>query len=191
MGAMNEQLYEIIDDFKRAQERMHALSRVVPDDEWGIRAEPGRWSVSENVEHLNMFSEVYIPMLTTHLEEARGLTREPGFTPLNDRTRYRRGFVGWVLWRMMPPPVRYSKVPAIAAFVPNAIAPAPQVRARFDRLQLQLVGLAASADGLPLDKVTMTSPVNPRIRYNLFAALGIIPRHQHRHLWQAENTLKS
>lgn len=188
---MNDQLQDIIDDFKRAQERMHALSRRVPDNEWSVRPEPGRWSVSENVEHLNMFSEVYIPLLTGHLDEARTLAAAPGFKRLDERSRYRRGFVGSMLWRMMPPPVRFSKSPAIPAFVPNALAPPAQIRGRFDRLQDQLIGMVGACDGLPVDRVLMASPVNERIRYNLFAALGILPRHQHRHLWQAETGLKA
>ena len=34
------------------------------------------------------------------------------------------------------------------------------------------------------------APIDARARYNLFAALGIVPRHQHRHLWQAEQTYR-
>jgi hypothetical protein len=42
------------------------------------------------------------------------------------------------------------------------------------------------AEGLPLHRVKIVSPFNARVRYNLFSALSILPRHQHRHLWQAE-----
>jgi len=34
--------------------------------------------------------------------------------------------------------------------------------------------------------VRVTSPFNARVRYNLYACFTILPRHQHRHLWQAE-----
>jgi hypothetical protein len=44
----------------------------------------------------------------------------------------------------------------------------------------------AQADGLPLTAVRVTSPFNPRARHNLYACFTILPRHQHRHLWQAE-----
>ena len=42
------------------------------------------------------------------------------------------------------------------------------------------------AEGLAIDRVRIPSPFNPRIQYNAWSALVIIPRHQHRHLWQAE-----
>jgi hypothetical protein len=30
------------------------------------------------------------------------------------------------------------------------------------------------------------SPFAPGVRYNLYSTLSILPRHQERHLWQAE-----
>jgi hypothetical protein len=47
-----------------------------------------------------------------------------------------------------------------------------------------------AADGLPLGSVRITSPFDPRLRYNLYSCLTILPRHQHRHLWQAEQALE-
>jgi len=43
-----------------------------------------------------------------------------------------------------------------------------------------------AADGLPLSHVRISSPFNPRLRYDLYACFTILPRHPHRHLWQAE-----
>jgi hypothetical protein len=37
--------------------------------------------------------------------------------------------------------------------------------------------------------VKIGSPFNTRVKYNVFSALSVLPRHQHRHLWQAEQTL--
>jgi hypothetical protein len=30
------------------------------------------------------------------------------------------------------------------------------------------------------------SPFNEKVKYNLYSCLTILPPHQHRHLWQAE-----
>ena len=54
----------------------------------------------------------------------------------------------------------------------------------------ELLALAREADGLPIDRVKIASPFNTRLRYNVFSAFSILPRHQHRHLWQAEQHLK-
>lgn len=42
------------------------------------------------------------------------------------------------------------------------------------------------ANGPPIDGVPGSSPFNRRMRYNLYAGFSTLPRHQHRHLQQAE-----
>ncbi len=42
------------------------------------------------------------------------------------------------------------------------------------------------ADGFPLGRLWIISPFDPRIRYNAYACLTILPAHQHRRLWRAE-----
>jgi hypothetical protein len=39
---------------------------------------------------------------------------------------------------------------------------------------------------LPLHRVRITSPFNSKLRYNVYAALVLLPRHQERHINQAE-----
>ena len=58
--------------------------------------------------------------------------------------------------------------------------------AEFARWQREQTAVVAEADGLPLGRLWIISPFDARIRYNAFACLTILPRHQHRHLWQAE-----
>jgi hypothetical protein len=74
----------------------------------------------------------------------------------------------------------------MARFLPSsAVAPSILIE-EFDRLQTAQLESVARADGLPLEQVRMTSPLNARVRYNLYSCFTILPRHQHRHLWQAE-----
>jgi hypothetical protein len=85
----------------------------------------------------------------------------------------------------MGPPVRV-RLKTIARFLPqSAAAPAVLVE-EFDRLQTAQLDCLAQGDGLPLSHVRIKSPFNARLRYNLYACFTILPRHQHRHLWQAE-----
>ena len=78
------------------------------------------------------------------------------------------------------------KSKTIPAFVPTSDRSAEEVMAEFDRLQEEQIVLTRAAAGLPIDRVKMSSPFNANVRYNIFSALSILPRHQHRHLWQAE-----
>lgn len=175
---MNLQLQAVALEFDQAQKRLDALAARLPDELWPVRAEPEQWSVSECVTHLNVTSRAYLPALRAGLEEARD-------TAVPAPRRYRRDPVGWMLWKTQGPPVRI-RFKTAAAFVPDSSDSPDELRADFGRLQEEQLACVHDADGLPLHKVKLTSPFDSRASYNLFAALSILPRHQHRHLWQAE-----
>lgn len=174
---MHPQLQLVVDEYKSAQARLHELVRAVPDEQWGRRSDPARWSVAECVAHLNLTSLAYVPLLTDAVSRARMLRRPQG--------RYRRDPIGWLLWETMGPPVRV-RLKTIARFLPSSVAAPALLVQDFDRLQAAQLDCLAQADGLPLSQVRVTSPFNARVRYNLYACFTILPRHQHRHLWQAE-----
>jgi hypothetical protein len=134
--------------------------------------------MAECVEHLNLTSEAYLPLLMAALE--RGSQERKGAP-----RRYHRDPVGWFMWRMAGPPVRH-RVKTTSAFIPSADRPLAELVAEFDRLQDAQIRCARDADGLPLGRLWIRSPFDPRIRYNAYACLTILPRHQQRHLWQAE-----
>ncbi len=175
---MHPQLQLVVDEYKSAQARLHDLVQAVPDERWGRRSDPGRWSVAECVAHLNLTSMAYLPLLQHAVSRARMLeARPPG--------RYRRDPIGWLLWATMGPPVRV-RLKTIARFLPSSLAAPALLVQEFDRLQAAQLDCLAQADGLPLSRVRVTSPFNARVRYNLYSCFTILPRHQHRHLWQAE-----
>jgi hypothetical protein len=174
---VNAQLEEIAAELRAATARLHRLHDAVPADRWTVRNDPARWSVAECIEHLNLTSAAFEPLLAEGIERAR---KEPA-----SPRKYRRGFLGWALWKMTGPDAR-GRVQTAPAFVPASVPPAAEVSGEFERRQGALLALLASADGLPIDKVTMTSPFNARMRYNVYAGFSAIPRHQHRHLQQAE-----
>ena len=178
---MHPQLQEIADDFDRASMRLHSLLARVPDERWNVRSAHGGWSVAECIEHLNLTAEVFVPGLRAAVAAGQGIRAKPG-------QKFRRDVMGWLLWKIMPPPAR-MKSKAIPAFIPAADAGRAEIVARFEDFQHKQLDVLRAADGLDLQALRVPSPVNAKIRYNLYAAFGIIPRHQHRHLWQAEQTL--
>jgi DinB superfamily len=179
---VHPELQVVIDEFESASSRLHALRDTVPAERWAERPGPDRWSVGECVAHLNLTSTAFLPMLRGALDEARRSGHKA-------RPHYRRDLLGWLLWRSMGPPVT-RRFKTAAPFVPRADRTAPELVSDFERLQAEQLAVARQADGLPIDRVKIASPFNTRLRYNLFSALSILPRHQHRHLWQAEQNLK-
>lgn len=175
---MHPQLDEIARDLKAAGERLHRLADAVPAVRWTDRPAPESWSVAECVAHLNLTSEQMMPPIREGLDRARALGGSPP-------ARMRRGFLGWLLWRASGPTGR-MRVKTSAPFIPQALKPAEDLLAEYDRWQEAQLAAVRAADGLPLHRVKIGSPFNARVRYNLFAALSILPGHAHRHLGQAE-----
>lgn len=175
---MHPQLQDLAAELTSARERLHRLAAAVPADRWARRPPSGGWSPAECVAHLNLTSRVFVPQLREAVAQAR--TRG-GAAP----ARYRRGLIGWLLLRAVAPG-KGIKVRTAPSFVPDAAAPAAELLAEFDRLQEEQMELLRQADGLPIDRIKVASPFDRRVKYNAFAALSILPAHQHRHLLQAE-----
>ncbi|HEX6575923.1 MAG TPA: DinB family protein [Gemmatimonadaceae bacterium] len=181
---MNSQLAKLVDELNHAQARLERLGEQVPDDRWSKRSDEARWSVAECVAHLNLTSEAYIPRIRKAIEEARALP------PAGSRS-YSRDVIGWMFGKMVGPlpkigKVRIGRVKTVPAFVPSGNFPKQQLLAEFKRLQDELIRLVRECDGLAIDEVKITSPFGERIRYNAYSALVLLPRHEERHLQQAE-----
>ena len=180
---MHADLSAIEQEFGLALVRLHDLRAKVPPKIWKRRPSPERWSPGECVAHLNLSSATLVPVVREGIERARRSGRPAP-------ARYRRDVLGWLLWKGLGPGKGF-KTKAIPAWVPSGDHPPDLLVAEFERWQMQQIALVREAEGLPIDAVKITSPVNPRVRYNVFAALSIMARHQHRHLWQAEQAARS
>ena len=181
---MHTQLQTILDQFDAAQARLHRLADDLTETRWAERADPVGWSVSECVAHLNLTSRAYLPLLRDGLEEASG-REEPA------PARYRRDPMGWMLSLGTGPVRRIGRfrlgaVRTTPDFVPESGLPKAQSITEFDRLQREQTALVREADGRPISRVWITSPFFQRLRYNLYSTFVILPRHQLRHVQQAE-----
>jgi DinB family protein len=179
---MHAELSAIEQEFESALVRLHELRTKVPADLWKRRPAPERWSPGECVAHLNLSSASMVPLVQAGIEEARR-------KGVPASARYRRDFMGWLLWKGLGPG-RGFKTKAIPTWVPSGDQHPDDLVAEFERWQAQQIALVRAAEGLPIDAVKITSPVDARARYNVFAALSIMARHQHRHLWQAEQAAR-
>ena len=86
---------------------------------------------------------------------------------------------------------RFGRVKTPPNFVPSVTPERAEAIAEFDRLQADLIDITRHADGYPLSEMKIVSPFGERIRYNFYSALRILPRHQERHLDQAEEAASS
>ena len=172
------------DSLGSAQSRLRRLSDKLPDVDWTKRPGPNRWSAAECVEHLNLTSKAYVPLLRDAIARAKKIGGAP-------RKHYRRDPLGWFLSTMIGPRRRFGKLrmmgmPTTPKFVPRAGRSKSEILSDFVRLQGELAALIQSGDQLPLDRVKIVSPFGGRMKYSAYSAFVIVARHQHRHLEQAE-----
>ena len=178
---MDGQLQAAIKELESARVRLHALWTSVSRDAWHTRPAAERWSAGDCIQHLNLASQAMLPLLR------EGVASAP---PRSADTSYRRDALGWVIAKLIAP-ASPIKMRSEAAFVPADERSPEAAIAEFDRFQDALVACVRAAEGLAIDGVTIVSPFDARgLHYNLYSALTLVARHQHRHLLQAERAAR-
>jgi hypothetical protein len=180
---VHPQLALIVADLESAVERVRQLDASLTHYAWNVQPEPARWSAAECVAHLNLTTEALLPLVRSALRDARDRQER---TP----ARYRRNVLGWLAWKIVAPGGGL-RTKTIAAFMPSPTPPVQDLVSNFIRLQNDVISCVREADGLPLEHVSVRSPFHGRMTYNLYAALTLVPRHQHRHLHQAERAAQA
>ena len=181
MRLLHPQLAEVVFQFEDAQARLLKLEARTPDDKWNLRAQPDRWSIGECIAHLNLTSKAYIPLLREGFERDNRVHKPP--------KRYRQDPLGWLTsllvgeHRGLAGRIRVKTLPR---FVPPATLDREMVVAEFNTYQHELVMLSHWAEQRDLQTIRIVSPFNPLVSYNAYACLVMLPRHQHRHIGQAE-----
>jgi len=181
MADRTGQIDAIRQELTDAQHRAHQVTEAAGASLWGTRPAAGGWSVAECLMHLNVSS-------TAFLAPIREVLYDGHRRAMNGQEPYRLDLAGWLLCRMLEPPARF-KVRTPPGFVPGRIDAAGKVLSDFDRLQAALLKCLDGARGLALNRLKVQSPFARRLRYNLYATFRIIPAHQRRHLWQAEQVI--
>lgn len=181
---MHSQIAEVIGAFEHAQARLDRFTDAIPDDRWSARNDPARWSPAECVAHLNLTNAEYVPRIRKAIEEARKLPRVSG-------RKYKADLFGRMFALTIGPlpkigRTRIGRVKTTAPFVPTGSFPKQQLVAEFKRIQLELIAIVTESDGMAIDKVKITSPFGEKIHYSVYSAFIILPRHEERHIQQAE-----
>ncbi|MEA2490278.1 MAG: hypothetical protein QOH21_2070 [Acidobacteriota bacterium] len=146
-----------------------------------VRPALGSWSASECIAHINLFSELFLPVLGPAINDARErklvATKKPAKMDL----------LGRILRWFLEPPTR-QRLKTSAPFVPKSIRAKSESFAEFVTLQNQLIDLARAARGIDLGR-RIVSPFDKRLKFNLYSAFRIVAAHERRHLWQAEQAV--
>ena len=144
------------------------------------RPSPERWSVGQCVEHLNITTERYLPVLDQQIGVAR--TRgHAGGRP------FTMGILERAFYWMLEPPVK-TRVKAPKAFHAPPDLPVEATVTRWHQLHERLAECLRSADGVDLGATKVKSQFGP-VSFTLGGTFSILLAHERRHTWQARQVL--
>ena len=174
-------LEKICSDLEAVNSRAVALFGSLTGEALARRSNPTKWSVAENLIHLRITTETFLPWMEHAIDE----TRQRGFLSAGP---YRLGAYGNLLVWYVEPPARI-KAAAPAPLKPLLTGPPEEVLPAFLQSQRHAMQQMKAAHGLDLTKLRFGSPLAKFVRMNLLELFAVFNGHSRRHLWQAENTL--
>jgi hypothetical protein len=169
----------ISEELRLVSERATALCGRLELAQLTRRPAPKSWSVAECLTHLRISSEAYYPAW----RDAIGRARQAGACASGGE--YRLDFTGRLLKWVLEPPPKF-RFPAPANFQPIEVGVPEEVLPKFLSSQDQVLEYLRQSEGLPLDRMKITSPFSKNVRYSVWSSFVVTAAHQRRHLLQAE-----
>lgn len=167
--------------FEAARERMHALAGGLDREAFNFQPAPGRWSVGQCLDHVNVAMGIYLDPME---RAAEGADRR------GDAPFARGPLMGRLLVAALRRPGLRLKAPK--SFRPERTELDPvAVGAECDRQVGRMQALLERCDGLALGEIRMGWPVFRLIRLSLAQALELQALHTERHLDQAERVTRA
>lgn len=174
--ALSPQLAAIADELNAVSSGWKSLLSQLPPEKLWQRPAKGGWCVGECIDHLSITNREMLPVLDRLLQNAPS-----GHEP------YRMDLSGRMIVWLMEPPYR-MKFKAPTTFAPKPST--KDVLSEFLATQAAALDAVRRCNGVAVDKLKFVSPANARMSYNGYAALKLLPTHQRRHLWQAQQIVK-
>jgi hypothetical protein len=163
-----------------AQDLPGIITRL-SDAQFNWQPAADRWSIGQCIEHLNITTERYIPVVRQAMLDARAAGRlAPGPFALGVVER-------WFVLAQEPPVRRGFRTPK--AFVAARQLDYDATLARWNRLQEQLADCIRASEGLDLAAIRVRSQFAP-IKFTLNGTFAVLLAHERRHLWQAREVRK-
>ena len=175
-------LDQLAADLHQLQHTVTHRFRPLTDEQLNRRPTPGRWSVGQCLEHLNIVGGYHLPALTAKLRQARRRGAAPAAT-------VKRGLVGRRLTDAMRVPASEKTYKSPQKYAPSG-SRLPRTVVDVCRRQLDdLLQLVEEARRVNLNAVRVANPVIPLLRLRATDTLEMLVAHAQRHVAQAERAL--
>jgi hypothetical protein len=175
---VNAELEGYLEQIRYIRQDVAAIVANLSTDAFNWSPAPGRWSIGQCFDHLNLTAAAFLPAIDLAIADARarGLTSDGPFVyPLFERL-----FIA----SNEPPPGRRFR--AFKAYRPSAPRHAPpDIMEPFLQWQDRLAERVVAADGLDLRRARRRSPILPIFTWSLGTMFALLLAHERRHIWQA------
>lgn len=183
MATLPSDLQQILDEIDQSDRAADSLVAGLTEEQLHWQPENGRaWSIAQCLEHLATMNVVYGGAVRTGIDSARasGSTRRGAGT---------LGFFGarWV--RAMEPPVK-QRMRSPGSTRPSSGLPREEVLRRYHAAHVMVREMVRDAATIDVNRATFRNPFIRLIRVRVVTGLHVIPAHDRRHLWQAEQVRK-
>ncbi len=172
-------LQDVIDQIDAADRAADVLNTGLSDRQFHWQPDGGRkWSIAQCLEHLTAINTLYAGGMRGAVEEARrqGWARRGPLAP---------GPFGRFFIRSQEPPVkRRLRTPGKVS--PASGAARDEVLRRYHAVHDTLRQLAREAAAIDANRATFANPFLKLLRVKVATGLQLLPAHDRRHLWQAE-----
>jgi hypothetical protein len=173
------ELETICQELEAVNSQAVSLCEDLAANELAWRSKPGNWSIAENLVHLRMTTDTFLPPVDRAIAETkrRGLVANGPFR----LRRYGRILV----WYVEPPPK--IRLPAPKVLRPLPAGSPTDALPEFLEAQMLMMQRMQAARGLDLAALRFASPLASYIRMNLLEFFSVFNGHSRRHMWQAAN----
>jgi hypothetical protein len=183
MTTTSNRVHSLIAELRKSSRHAEKMFESHTMGQLQHRPGEGRWSAAVCIAHVNLSNRGYLSSLDTAIRDLRGKA-------FPAKSTFHLNWNARLLKYWLEPPSRL-RPPTSAPFKPLPVRDSEVVFREFLSLEKELEEKLDSARALALDSVKINSPFAEKMKYNCYSAFVLIAAHNRRHLWQAEQALRS
>jgi hypothetical protein len=181
--ALPADLQSLLDQIDDADRAVEPLIAGLSDQQFHWQPDGGRaWSIAQCLEHLATMNAVY----SKPIREAVAVAHRNGWTRTG--TLAPGALARWFIRSQEPPVKRRLKSPGPAR--PGSQLSRTEIVKRYHDAHEQVRALIRDAATIDANRATYPNPFLKMLRFKVATGLMILPAHDRRHLWQAEQVKK-
>lgn len=178
-GALHPDIARFSAEIADTLANFESLCSDLTDAQFNWSPEPGRWSIAQNLAHLNTVNGLDLEPITRVIADARARN-------LTGSGPFKYSWLNNYFIRSLEPPAK-QKFKAPKIYIPPPDAPLAPTLAEYRRITNAIRAQVLLANRLDLKRVKTIMPALRIFKMPLGARFAALCAHDRRHLWHARN----